>query len=90
MHAGADKPVEAPDHAKSMGSQTKADMGEDTPHMKVYDHGDGTGRTETADGGYHEHKNIEALKSHMNQFFDEEAAEGSGESKEAEHKGDWA
>ena len=91
MHAGGgDKPVSAPDHATSMGSPTKADMGEDAPHMKVYDHGDGTGHTETADGGYHDHKNIEGLKEAFNRYMDEEASEGGGESKEAAHQGDWA
>ena len=54
-------------------------MPEDEPHAKIFDHGDGTGHTETADGGYHDHANIEALKAALEQFFTEEEQEGGPE-----------
>ena len=52
---------------------------EDEPHAKIFDHGDGTGHTETADGGYHDHQNIETLKAALQQYFTEEEGEGGPE-----------
>ena len=54
-------------------------MPDEEPHAKIFDHGDGTGHTETADGGYHDHANIEALKAALEQFFTEEEQEGGPE-----------
>ena len=52
---------------------------EDEPHAKIFDHGDGTGHTEMADGSYHDHQNIEELKKSLEQFFTEEEQEGGPE-----------
>ena len=59
-------------------------MPEDEPHAKIFDHGDGTGHTETADGGYHDHQNIETLKAALQQYFTEEENEGGGPEEAAE------
>lgn len=57
--------------------------GEDGKHMAVssdgYEHTSHHAESGAEVQGPHSHDNIEALKEHMNQFFDEEAAEKSAE-----------
>jgi hypothetical protein len=53
--------------------------------MTVNQHHDGHYSTEHSDTGEaHDHDNLEALKQHMNQFFDEEESEGDEQSEEME------
>jgi len=51
-------------HSNAMHQPAIASKSE-TVHSTTYDHGDGTGHTEMADGTRHEHPDMEAHKSKM-------------------------
>lgn len=90
--APTEKPMDGggEDHiGKSLMEQASADGGKHM-YVKAHDMGGYTSHHVGHDGnveGPHDHENMDALKNHMSQFFDEEGAEGEGGGMPMAHHG---
>jgi len=68
----------APKSPKVESPEVKMHEGDEggMKHVTVHENGDGSYKAQHHDGEEHDLDNIEALKDHLSQFFDEEAHEG--------------
>lgn len=81
----ASAPPAKPAVGKREGAAPAQPPTEGEPHLKTFDHGDGTGHTETMDGVHYEHGDIEGTKAKLQALLEEEQGEGEMPTTPAHH-----